>query len=207
MLNNILVAIPYKIGMNPELLKRMRELAAQITTPMVEIAEYANKPTWSDIPFAPHAAARNALLDARLKPWHEWVMWIDADIVDYPPDIIDQLRSVNYGGITAPMVLIEGSSQFYDTYGFVEHGHHISHIPPYFDGCGRLIDLDAVGSVYLANARVYHSGARYHPTPGQTEHFSVMQQAKSMGMLVRCKADMVVFHADLPRYGEGYHGH
>ena len=55
------------------------------------------------------ATLRNALLQEYLRPEHEYVLWLDADVVDYPPDLVGQLHGLNPGGVSAPLVLIEDS--------------------------------------------------------------------------------------------------
>jgi hypothetical protein len=64
---------------------------------------------------------------------HEWVMWVDADVVDYPPDLAQWLvhGAMTYAsnGICAPTVVIEdvpGSpiapGTFYDWAAFIYRG-------------------------------------------------------------------------------------
>jgi glycosyltransferase involved in cell wall biosynthesis len=156
-------------------------------------------------PFSPHAQARNYLLDQCLDG-HDLVMWIDADLVDYPADIITQLDRANPGGVTAPMVLVEGTDQFYDTYGYRQNGRQVGHISPYFRPFGRLIDMDEVGCAYLIPACVYLD-RRYETTPGHTEHASIMAAALDNDLKVACFTGMTIYHADLPLYGEQWHGH
>ena len=55
------------------------------------------------------ATLRNALLQEYLRPEHEYVLWLDADVVEYPPDLVGQLHGLNPGGVSAPLVLIEDS--------------------------------------------------------------------------------------------------
>jgi hypothetical protein len=134
-------------------------------------------------------------------------MWIDADLVEYPANLIGLLHCSNPGGVTAPAVLIEGGTQFYDTYGYIEGGQRVSHIPPYFKTADRLAKVDCVGCAYLIPASVYRFGARYYETKDRTEHESIMRVAREMGLKIICNRDIVIYHADLPRYGLYYHGH
>eukprot|EP01052_Picozoa_sp_SAG31_P022392 SAG31_NODE_1779_length_7293_cov_39.850153_5_plen_298_part_00 len=55
------------------------------------------------------ALIRNLVIEKFLKPEHELVLWLDADVVAYPPDLVAQLYAANPGGIVAPMVYIEDS--------------------------------------------------------------------------------------------------
>ena len=63
------------------------------------------------------ATLRNALLAEYLEPAHELVLWLDADVVEYPADLVAQLYAANPGGVSAPLVLIEES----DTEAFHTH--------------------------------------------------------------------------------------
>ena len=44
-----------------------------------------------------------------LRPEHEYVIWLDADVVKYPSDLILRLYETNPHGVSAPLVLIESS--------------------------------------------------------------------------------------------------
>ena len=46
-----------------------------------------------------------------LRPHHKWVLWLDADVVSYPPDLVSILAaSLNRKlGVAAPLVVIEDS--------------------------------------------------------------------------------------------------
>ena len=55
------------------------------------------------------AAIRNTVIARFLKPHHEHVLWLDADVVRYPADLVSQLHKANPGGVSAPLVLIEDS--------------------------------------------------------------------------------------------------
>eukprot|EP01051_Picozoa_sp_SAG22_P015594 SAG22_NODE_2060_length_3063_cov_1.479757_2_plen_196_part_00 len=52
---------------------------------------------------------RNTVIGQFLAASHDLVLWLDADVVAYPPDLIKRLHDANPGGVTAPMVYIEGS--------------------------------------------------------------------------------------------------
>ena len=55
------------------------------------------------------ATIRNRLVQKYLEPAvHEYILWLDADVVQYPPDLVARLRAVS-DGIVAPLALIEGS--------------------------------------------------------------------------------------------------
>jgi hypothetical protein len=213
-MKRVLVAIPYKPDLHDHLYHRMIELSDALIwgNPdyQIDIMRVCEKFVFTGKePYAhPQATVRNALLDKFLKPEHDLVMWIDADMVDYPADIITQLDRANPGGVTAPIVLVEGSNQFYDTYGYVQEGKKVRPWPPYFfpSQDRRLITMDAVGCAYLIPAEVYRNG-RYTTTPEHTEHMSICRLAGALGLPIMCYTEMVIYHADLPRYGLNWHGH
>jgi len=156
-----------------------------------------------------NARARNDLIEAYLKPSHSHVLWIDVDVVDAPSDLIEQLASIGVENIVAPFVLLENNElfppeRFYDVGGFVQDGHRFRFYPPYCAG-GNLVELDSVGSCYLIPAPIYRQGARYDPIGDEVEHVSLMRQAREMGYRIFARRDMTVFHAFLPKYGEGLH--
>lgn len=207
MVKKVLVAIPYKSTLNPVLRARMNVLSTRLSVNnpgyIVELCRFENdtKCTPGD-PFSAHAEARNKLIDQHLTD-HDLVMWIDADLVDYPTNLITLLDN---GCVSAPVVLIEGTKTFYDTYGYREYGREVSAYQPYFNSSENLVDLDAVGCAYLIPASVYKEN-RYHTTPGHTEHYSIMQAARRNGLRIVCDTRITVYHADLPKYGESWHGH
>lgn len=101
------------------------------------------------------AHIRNIVIEEYLQPSvHEYVLWVDADVVDYPPNLITLLHTANPGGVTAPTVLIEGSNseayhsrcrrgicggraqterhyQFYDRAAFIVAGTNITSNPSF----------------------------------------------------------------------------
>jgi hypothetical protein len=206
-----LIAITHKPDLHPLLYQRMLDLSDALIDDNpgfeIEIARRTDVVDRSGPYASPQALARNMLLDNCLKPAHEYVLWIDADIVEYPSDLLTRLYDVNPGGISAPVPLIEGGQQFYDTYGFVEDGERVFWQPPYFRQVARIVSLDCVGCVYLIPATVYHSGNRYAASPYQTEHWSINRAATKMGMTIKCDRELIVYHADLPKYGLAWNGH
>lgn len=181
--------------MSPTLVARARELLGRLSE---ETRVRVCPEPGDERPFSAHAAARNKMLELYLKKEHTHVLWIDADVVDYPADLASRLYNLDSDGIIAPTPLIEGSARFYDVYGFVDsHGRRLERpYPPYLAN-----PLMSVGTCYLAPAALYHAGARYEPTDGHTEHYSVCRRAKR----VSSTADVVVYHANLPKYGEEWH--
>lgn len=133
----------------------------------------------------PHRQAAMAALRQRMIERHlrdeRWVFWVDADIVEYPEDLIDRLVGRAEGGVSAPLVLMEGDlgeptnehgfgpGRFYDIAGFVEHGRWARFLPPYFDQLGPVFQLDSVGTCYLVSADIYRHGGRHEVDPRAAE--------------------------------------
>lgn len=223
----VLVAVPAKPNMPIGLEWRMNSLLASLLegNPSLdlELAIFSDEvPRPSDkeasIFIAP-AIARNLLLQKHLRDCHEYVLWIDSDLVDYPPSLPTQLLEVNPGGVTAPLILIEPCDTpqdylFYDVAAFIEAGRpvfaraphfgNVSHDPPYFAAKGNQVDCLSVGCCYIIPADVHRSGVRFEPTPF-TDHYPVICKAREMGKRVVTTRSVVAYHANLPKHGEAWH--
>ena len=209
---NILVLVPVKLGLATALHERAGVLAQALTaheylTEGHQIEAYLRvcSETGDERMYSGHAAARNAMLDLYLQPAHTHVLWIDADLVEYPNDLATRLHACSSTGIIAPFPLIEGGALFYDTRGFVDtSGRRATHEVPYIEGDG-LIPMWAVGCCYLAPAAIFQSGQRYTLVSGETEHYSVCAAALGMGYTVQATRRINVWHANLPKFGEKWH--
>lgn len=163
-----------------------------------------------------HATVRNYMVDTYLREGHDFVFWVDSDLIEYPADLPSLLHAANPDGITAPLALLAdpnpyGAARFYDIGGFVERGRSARAQPPYFRQAGEVIELDSVGCCYLAPAQLYRDGARYTPPPCdrwmtdrmeyRVEHNSVMALAREKGYRVCCLTTARAIHAWLPNYG------
>lgn len=229
---SLLVAVPVKETLHPTLKARARELAEAVC------ANERNRALFGEVilgwhedllPPAPppgagkfwqQARARNDLLAAWLQPEHEYVLWVDADLVDYPADLPAQLYAASPGCIVAPLVLIEGTSHFYDTLGFIHNGRRTAVSPPYWQpaAAGSLQPLEGVGCIYLMPAWLLRGGAAYaslpvdryvdHPSlwsTGHTDHWPVMRRAREEGVGIFCYTAAAAYHAHLPSYQEAWH--
>lgn len=126
--------------------------------------------------------------------------------MSYPANLPTVLHSRNPGGVSAPVVLLDHHPErFYDVAGFVEGGRWARLTPPWFDQPGPVFDLDGVGCLYLVPAEVYRTGGRHVSVPGYTDHLAVCAHARRLGMPVRAYADLRVYHAYLPDFGEPFH--
>ena len=229
MSKNLLIACTMRRDLHPALratcralLKQMRQCRPSLDRFEMETAVRIDDPQPAPDDagrFWQQARARNALLAEHLKPHHDLVLWVDADLVVYPASLPAELHDANPGGVTAPMVLIQGTARFYDTLGFVQEGQVALANEPYFFSANgsRLVELDSVGCVYLIPADILRQTpyASLPPRPddhqsifragGHTDHWPVMQAAKRAGLRVAALRTAVAYHANLPLYGEPWH--
>jgi len=180
---SVLVLTPVNPNLDKAVLARARMLAERAISGM-----RGSRIVYDDAGEAPPRGAifpyrlaaitplRQAMIERHLRD-ERWVFWVDADLVQYPANLIDQLIARAEGGIAAPLVLMEGDvaepayptgfgpGRFYDIAGFVEHGRWARFTPPYFDQGGPVYQLDSVGCCYLVNADLYRWGAKHELDP------------------------------------------
>jgi hypothetical protein len=207
----VLVAAPYRQNTLQAFLHRHREVVSGFTYPHLEHVMMKN-----DLrhvqggKYAPNAAARNLFIEAYLKPHHKYVLWLDVDVVQAPADLVERLLAVceaskpAFHRAAAPFVLIEGSEQFYDYGGFTQGGRQFRQRPPYCEG-GDVVELDSCGTCYLVPAWVYRQDCWYSFQGGEVEHVPFFRCARRKGLRVFGLRDVVVRHADLPKWGEAWH--
>lgn len=204
----ILVAIPIRAS-SPSVFRRLA-LAhyAGLTYPDRVLAVDVNDLTPTGHKYETNARARNALLAAHLRPEHSHVLWLDSDLVQVPADLIERLLAVSDCDVVAPFVYVEPPGDwFYDTGGFVRAGLGAAMWPPHWDGYnGGLVELDSVGTCYLAPAALYREhGLRYAVAGDEVEHTGLLAQARARGYRVYATDAVTVLHAYLPHYGERWH--
>ena len=112
----------------------------------------------------------------------DWVLWTDADIVDYPENLFSELITRADGGVASAILLMDGElgtgpispggfgwGKFYDVAGFVEGLRWARFDEPWFDQPGPRYSLDSGGGCYAVNAEIYRRGARHTPDPYSLE--------------------------------------
>jgi hypothetical protein len=177
--NSVLVLTPVNPNLEKYVLDRAKELAHRALKGMRNcrvVYDNAGEAPPRGATFPHRLAAltplRQAMVDRHLRD-EGWVFWVDADLIDYPAQLIDELIHRAEGGIAAPLVIMEGDAssppsregfgpgRFYDIAGFVEQGRWARFTPPFFDQLGPVFELDSVGCCYLVNAELYRHGARH----------------------------------------------
>ena len=239
-MNKILILIPMKPNLNDKLkVKLLSNVAAMSMVSGGEyeiVVDHDGTPD-TDIPtvvtspesrldnlharVTRNAAVRNRLIRSYLRRDHTHVVWIDADIVSFNPQLPRVLAqrsdAQDCDSITAPAVLLEDHHcRWYDTAGFLQRGKTWARPDmPWFkdmtnihfkDGfMSGVSAMQSVGAFYCVPANLYRNGAQHVSIRGVTEHYSVCQTALARGMNVLCFFDNVVWHAYLPNYGEANH--
>lgn len=159
------------------------------------------------------AAMRQAIVSDALRPHHGAVLWVDADVIAYPADLLTRLAELarprpgeTGEAITAPAVLLnKHHRRFYDIGGFIEGGRFARMAEPWFDQPGPVVNLDSVGCVYRVPADLYRAGATHHRVGNYSDHYSVCQFARTAGRGVRADLRLEAVHAWLPDFGEQAH--
>jgi len=107
------------------------------------------------------AKSRNHLLFHALDD-EDWVLWLDVDVVEYPPDIIERLLDTGKD-IVLPHCVLDYGGPSYDTSVWRDHGRvHLDDLR----GAGEMVELDAVGgTVLLIRADLHRDGLIFPPFP------------------------------------------
>lgn len=222
---SILVATPARLRTPKALVERCGAVVRGLRYPSPwEWRLYLNEQPASAEKYRPNARARNELLDRFLRPWHEWVLWFDVDIITAPENLAQQLVEIatrhrkenGQPQIVAPMVWVERVAEgapsipvggwFYDTGGFQQMDGRFADFEHGVGSAGDEVEMLSVGCVYLAPAELYREhGLRYQPEGGEVEHLSFMRQARGLGAQIWATRRANVIHAYLPKWGEQWH--
>lgn len=154
------------------------------------------------------ARARNQLLFRALRD-HDWVLWIDVDVIDYPGDLIEQLLSYKRD-ILHPNCVREPGGPSFDLNAWKDQGRLHMHDLRGSDGPVR---IDSVGgTVLLVRADLHRDGLvfpayRYgvespvirsrHPVwgKGEIETEGLAAMARDMGLQCWGLPELEVIHA------------
>ena len=212
---SVLLPVPIKPGMS-EAIRTMFEdhlfPAAEACGAEVVIDECPFAKLPGENFYANVARARNHILDEHLRDEHTDVLWIDADIVEFPTDLYTRLRAVS-DGIVAPLCLIEDTDppMFYDIAGFRERNPELPtrHYEPWFDSYDPVVEMLSVGACVVIPAEVHRRFRFEAQKPrdpfNNTDWFTLMENARAAGYRVLCDTTTRVYHAKLPDYGEEWH--
>jgi hypothetical protein len=219
----VLVCIPVHRGLAAQIQQKSRDAAFAMVEgnpdlELVFIFDYRTEPTLpSDRSYEKLCRVNNNLLQlVATTNQFDYLLWIDADIVSYPPDMPSKLIQANPTGVSAPMVLVEDSDRFYDWLGFILYsardshpgelgpfaGRNLSHSPPYWPQApaGDVVEMDCVGAVTLVPAHLFEA-VRYRTFVEFAGHMAICDAVKKSGGKVCVVRSLVAYHAELPRYG------
>jgi hypothetical protein len=100
------------------------------------------------------AKSRNHLLSHALDD-EDWVLWLDVDVIEYPPDLIERLLATGKD-IVQPHCVLDYGGPTFDCNGWRDRGR--LHLDDLRDE-GELVELDAVGgTVLLVRADLHREG-------------------------------------------------
>lgn len=123
---HITVCVPYLPTMLPYFINRMRKNVAamvaacsEFTFDVVYCTDKIAKESTDYTPWSRVARVRNLMVSRIDLEKTDYVLWVDSDLVSYPPDFPRRAIRLNPGNITAPTVLVDGSLSFYDWCGFI----------------------------------------------------------------------------------------
>jgi peptide chain release factor subunit 1 len=107
------------------------------------------------------ARSRNRLLSGALAD-EDWVLWLDVDVIDYPPDVIERLLATGKQLVTPHCVITPGGRTF-DLNAW-SHGGRL-HLDD-MRGGPDLVPLDAVGgTMLLVLADAHRDGLNFPAFP------------------------------------------
>jgi hypothetical protein len=107
------------------------------------------------------ARSRNHLLFRALDD-ERWVLWLDVDVIEYPPDVIERLLAAGKRIVTPNCVGRYGGPSF-DRNAWRDHGQR--HLHDLRDE-GEVVPLDAVGgTMLLVDADVHRDGLIFPSFP------------------------------------------
>ncbi len=167
------------------------------------------------------AKARNWLLAACLRD-EAWVLWLDVDLVEYPPDLLKTLLHSEKHVVTANCLHEYDDRSFdlntyivthrsslaqvwwrwrYTTHGLFQPPAHVGR--RYLDECrGQLqVEVDGVGgTVLLVCADLHREGLNFpvFPCEGLIETEGLAVSARKMGYSCWGLPDLIVRHTDCP---------
>ena len=161
------------------------------------------------------ARSRNRLLSGTLGD-EDWVLWLDADLVDYPPDLLARLLAAGRDIVVPHCVLPDGRTFDLNSFRLTapetggEDPRHLADgvfQPP--RGVGRLyldafagegiVPLDGVGgTALLVRADLHREGLCFPPYShrGYIETEGLAMMARDMGVTAWGLPDLRIVHAD-----------
>jgi hypothetical protein len=206
-MNNILTILMLRPDSPECWVENAIKIKNTLTYPQNDIQFFSEPASSLGGKFAKEANARNAAIQKLLQPHHTHVFWIDTDVVEYSPNIIEQLLELDSKNCISPYVYIEDNEwwdfkRFYDISCFIDlNNNNFNYCCPYTDNDFlKLKEVLSIGTCMLINADVYRSGCMYDPFDPRNEHISFFEQARLKGYKVFASPKIEIRHAFLPKY-------
>ena len=135
----------------------------------------------------------------------DYVLWIDSDIIAFPPTLIKDLMKHD-APVVGPAVWIEDTQpeQFYDTFAFrTIQGQNVPALNLPYKG---FTEMSSVGTCYLVASRLYsQSKIRYRGGGVNSEQVIFCAEVRKLGEQVYADFNIKILHANLPKYGKIWH--
>jgi UDP:flavonoid glycosyltransferase YjiC (YdhE family) len=202
-----------------EALPRLKEHFKRVTFLRRDYGLHLDGPRWDPqlqrMRRSIQARSRNALLHGSLKD-ESWVLWIDVDVMDWPPDIIQRLLQSGKRIVT-PNCLKGTGQESYDlnTFKLVPDAESLDWSPYLIDGLlqpppgfGRLylsdfrdqdlVELDGIGgTMFLVNADLHRDGLIFPPViyKGFIETEALAVMARDMGVRSWGLPNLIIRHS------------
>tara|TARA_R110000824_G_scaffold311983_1_gene499108 strand:- start:103 stop:744 length:642 start_codon:yes stop_codon:yes gene_type:complete len=208
----VLVAQPVNPNVNLELWeKNANSIYASLTFGNKTQGLFKEKVSREGGKWARTSRSRQMLIDEYLNEDHTHVLWIDADVVDIDPDIIEKLLNISQDSVVAPYVFLEDNNywpykRFYDLSCFIDaNGEEFNYFPLYNrDSRDKKAEVESVGTCFLAPAHI-HRSIKYDPFSEEIEHVNFFSKARAKGIKIYADPSIEIRHAFLPKYGESFH--
>lgn len=154
------------------------------------------------------ARSRNQLLFRALRD-HDWVLWLDVDVIDYPSNLLETLISHDLPILHPDCVTTPGGESF-DKNAWKDGGQKHMHD---LRGTGQAVRIDSVGgTVLLIRGDCHRDGLIFPPYPygvecpairtkhpvwgrGEIETEGLAMMARDMGLQCWGLPDLQVVHA------------
>jgi hypothetical protein len=176
----VLIMVPYLESQNLYFLEKMmyhinkvKEVNINIDIDLALDNEQIKTENSDYTPWSKVKRIRNIMINKYPIHNYDYLYLIDSDILDYPHNFISRAIGLNPDGITAPLVLVQNTSLFYDIAGFQLKNTtsltkndilncnykkiSINYQPPYVkNDNSRLVEVDCVGSTYVVPTYVFN---------------------------------------------------
>jgi hypothetical protein len=216
----VLIMIPYLESQNLYFLEKMMHHVTEIKRINQNIDfdfaldnEKIDKNPNDYTPWSKVKRIRNIMIHKYPIKNYDYLFLIDSDIVDYPHDFIKRAIGLNPNGITAPLVLVQHTSLFYDTAGFQLNNStnltknkilnndfkkiSINYQPPYINDNSRLTEVDCVGSIYVVPTYIF--SLTYGPIQSELNNIFELAGVKDHKIM-----ENIVQYEDHPFYTDHY---